>query len=159
METLNAFIKNDLRIEGNTVIVGSKAAANIGWNEALNDFLSNKHVVIPTYSKPLYKFGKIRNSTIEIEELITRPDDEFFEYAEDTKTLTEVAERFEHRNGNGTTIIIKGYKMVWGCNWCVHGEGLMLDLAKAAYGEAPKITFVHGDKFIGADEDFLAAIN
>jgi len=159
METLNAFIKNDLRIEGNTVIVGSKAAANIGWKEELDQFLSNKHVVIPTYSKPLYKLRKIKNSTIEIEELITRPDDEFFEYAEDTKTLTELTDKLEQTNDNGTRITVKTYRIEWGAMWAVHGTGLMADLSKAAFDGPNKITFVHGDKFSGANDDFMSAIN
>jgi len=158
MQNLHPIIRNDLKVE-TTVTVGSKAAANIGYKDELDDFLSNKHVIIPTYSRQLYKLRKIRNSTIEIGELETRPDFEPFEYSEDTKTLTEVLDRFAQPNENGTRIIVKGYKIDWSIMWAIHGKGLMYDLAMAACEGGEKITFIHSDKFIEATSDFMRAIN
>ena len=142
------------------VLVKPIAANNIGHNSVLDEYLSNKYVIIEKIND-ISRLNNIKNSKIEIKNFNIRATDvEYFKYDDKTNTISEQNDKFIFTNKSGSTIVINSYYINWGINWCIIGNDVIgIKLADAYMGNIDKIDFKYSAKYANGDDDFKKAVN
>ena len=153
----------DLKGYQHGVLVKSNAVKYIGCDEALDNYLSNKYVIIEDINDSEYinlYNNKIQNSRIEIEKFDIHAAKllDYFDYTEETNTLSERRCKFTFVNKFKSVVDVQSYYISWSDMWTVT-NGITRELSHAYSRYSTKINFIHSKRYDDVNEDFKKTIN
>lgn len=153
----------DLKGYQHGVLVKSTVVKYIGRDEALDNYLSNKYVIIEEINDSKYinlYNNKIQNSRIEIEKFAIHAAKllDYFDYTEETNTLSEQRCKFTFVNKLKSVVDVQSYYISWSDTWTVT-NGITRKLSHAYMGDIDKINFIHSKRYDDVNKDFKRAVN